>query len=66
MEVADPLPGKDERELNLQMRSDIWDINSSGVKEPNRVTKLLDEFRADIERICAPVVNREFRQDNET
>jgi hypothetical protein len=66
MEVADPLPGKDERELNLQMRSDIWDINSSGVKEPNRVTKLLDEFRAHIERICAPVVNREFRQDNET
>lgn len=66
MEVADPAPGTDERELNAQMRSDIWDINSSLVKEPSRVTKLLAEFRADIERICAPVINREFRSNNDT
>ena len=66
IEVADPIPGRDELDLNLQMRSDIWDINSSSVKEPNRVTKLLTEFRADIERICAPLINREFQQDNGT
>lgn len=48
------------------MRSDIFDHNSSAVKEPGRVTRLLGEFRAEIEALCAPLVNREFKDDKST
>jgi hypothetical protein len=61
IQVPNPKLGTDEWDLNLQMRSDIWDHNSSAVKEPGRVTKLLDEFRTEIEAICAPLINREFK-----
>ena len=60
IEIPDPKPGTDEWSLILQMRSDIWDSNSSGVAEPNRVTKLLNEFRSEIESTCGPFVNREY------
>jgi hypothetical protein len=60
IEIADPVPGTDEWSLTSQMRSDIFDINNAAVKELNRVTNLLAEFRADIERICAPLISHEF------
>jgi hypothetical protein len=60
-EIPEPRRGTDEWDLILQARSDVWDHASSGVKEPHRVTKLLEEFRSEVEKKCAPFVNREFK-----
>ncbi|MCK1570334.1 hypothetical protein [Bradyrhizobium sp. 174] len=64
IEIPDPRPGTGEWDLILQARSDIWGVNSSGVKEPERVTKLLREFRAEIEAKCGPLVNQEYKSDD--
>jgi hypothetical protein len=65
IQIPDPKPGTDEWNLILQMRSDIWDHSSSAVKEPGRVTKLLREFRAEIEAKCGPLVNQEFKPNRD-
>ena len=62
IELDEPRAGTDEWDLVLQMRSDIWDHASSGVKEPKRVTKMLEEFRAEIETLCAPLINAEYKK----
>lgn len=63
IELDEPRAGTDERDLALQMRSDIWDHASSGVKEPKRVTKMLEEFRAEVEALCAPLINEEYKKE---
>lgn len=63
IEVDEPKTGTEEWDLVLQMRSDIWDHSSSGVKEPKRVTKMLEEFRGDIEALCSPLTNEEYKKD---
>jgi hypothetical protein len=63
MDLDEPVAGTNEWDLALQMRSDIFDTSSSGVKEPKRVTKMLEEFRAEIEALCAPLINKEFKKD---
>jgi hypothetical protein len=61
IQTPNPKAGTDEWDLCLQMRSDIWDHASSGVKEPGPVTKLLKELRSDIEAKCGPLINNEFQ-----
>ena len=61
IQTQNPKAGTDEWDLCLQMRSDIWDHASSSVKEPDRVTKLLKEFRSEIEARCGPLINHEFQ-----
>jgi hypothetical protein len=61
IQTPNPKAGTDEWDLCLQMRSDIWDHASSGVKEPGRVTKLLKEFQSEIEARCGPLINHEFQ-----
>ena len=61
IEIPDPKPGTDEWDLVLQARADIFPGSTAGVKEPERVTKLLREFRAELEAKCGPLVNREFQ-----
>jgi hypothetical protein len=49
---------KEERELWVQMRQDIWSSTGQRAKEGDRVGKKLDEFRARIEVLCRPIVDR--------
>jgi hypothetical protein len=56
-------PGPEDAELIAQMRSDIWNTKGPNVKEPEKTKKLTAEFRDDIERICAPLVNRKLSKD---
>jgi hypothetical protein len=51
IQVPDAKMGSDEWDASLQMRSDIFDHSGPGVKEPGRVTKLLGEFRAEVEAL---------------
>jgi hypothetical protein len=48
---------EDGEELWFQLRADIWGSDSGRAKEPHRVDKMLDEFRAGIERLCRPTLN---------
>ncbi|WP_161850250.1 hypothetical protein [Bradyrhizobium sp. CCBAU 051011] len=50
----------DEEGTVAQMRSDIWNTKGPAAIEPERTKKLVLEFQSDIERICGPLVNREF------
>jgi hypothetical protein len=59
MMTEDPRP--DEADMVAQLRSDIFNTKGPKVKEPERTKKLVAEFRDDVERICAPLVNREFK-----
>jgi hypothetical protein len=59
MMTEDPRP--DEADMVAQPRSDIFNSKGPKVKEPERTKKLVAEFRDDVERICAPLVNREFK-----
>jgi len=43
--------------LQKQMRIDLW---GGGSNDTDRVQRSLDEFRKGIERVCKPVVDREF------
>jgi hypothetical protein len=49
-------PGDDEQ-LWFQLRADIWGSHSSRAKEPDRVDKMLDEFRTGMERLCRPTLD---------
>lgn len=46
----------DNRKLWAQLRTDLWGIS----KETDRVQQSLDAFRKGIEKVCKPVVDREF------
>lgn len=59
-DIPDPRRDNEEWGLSLQMRSDIWGHDSSGVKEPRRVTQMLEDFQNGIENVCRPFVDREF------
>jgi hypothetical protein len=59
-------PGPEDAELVAQMRSDIWNTKGPGVKEPQKAKQMAAEFRDDIERICAPLVNRELSKEIRT
>jgi hypothetical protein len=61
IEIPDPRAGTSEWDLVLQARADIFPGSTATVKEPERVTNLLREFRAEIEAKCGPLVNREFK-----
>jgi hypothetical protein len=53
----EPPPNTEEnRKLRLQLRNDIWAIS----KDTDRVQETLNAFRKGIERVCKPVVDREF------
>jgi hypothetical protein len=53
----DPPPNtEDNRRLGVQLRNDIW----GGSCATDRVQRSLDAFRKGIERVCKPVVDREF------
>ena len=56
----DPPPPntEDNGKLSLQLRNDLW----GGKKEMDRVGQSLDAFRGEIEKVCKPVVDREFSQ----
>jgi hypothetical protein len=56
----DPPPPntEDNRKLGLQLRNDLW----GGRKEMDRVGQSLDAFREGIEKVCKPVVDREFSE----
>jgi hypothetical protein len=47
---------EDNRALAAQLRNDLW----GGKKEIDRVQQSLDAFRKGIERVCKPVVDRQF------
>jgi hypothetical protein len=47
----------DNRTLKRQLRTDLWGDGSTDV---DRVQVCLDEFKGGIERVCKPVVDREF------
>jgi hypothetical protein len=49
-----------EAELVAQLRADIWDHTGPKVKDPKRVTKLLEEFVAEIEAVCLPLVEHRY------
>lgn len=55
----DPPPGNtaDNVALHRQMRTDLW---GGGSNDEDRVQESLDAFRKGIERVCKPVVDREF------
>lgn len=63
IDLDEPKAGTEEWDLVLQMRSDIWDHSSTGVKEPKRVTKMLEQFRAEIEALCSPLINEEYTKE---
>ncbi|MGA8356506.1 MAG: hypothetical protein WB772_04045, partial [Xanthobacteraceae bacterium] len=54
----DPPPPntEDNRKLGQQLRNDLW----GGKKEMDRVGQSLEAFRGGIEKVCKPVVDREF------
>jgi hypothetical protein len=56
-----PIPpierSEEDLQLRLQLREDIWAAGPG-----DRVEKLLQEFRTGIERMCGPVINREFKE----
>jgi hypothetical protein len=49
--------GRDNRALHKLMRNDLW---GGGSNDKDRVQESLDAFRKGIERVCKPVVDREF------
>jgi hypothetical protein len=51
-----PMNTDDNRKLWAQLRNDLWGIS----KETDRVQESLDAFRKGIERVCKPIVDREF------
>ncbi len=51
-----PMNTDDNRKLWAQLRNDLWGIS----KETDRVQVSLDAFRKGIEKVCKPVVDREF------
>jgi hypothetical protein len=51
-----PMNTDDNRKLWAQLRTDLWGIS----KETDRVQESLDAFRKGIEKVCKPVVDREF------
>jgi hypothetical protein len=55
----DEQPGNtaDNRALHKQMRNDLW---GGGSNDKDRVQESLGAFRKGIERVCKPVVDREF------
>jgi hypothetical protein len=54
-----PIPpvtrSEEDFQLRVQLRDDLW-----GTEDENRVERLLRGFRAGIERLCGPVLRREF------
>jgi hypothetical protein len=48
---------EDDEQLWFQLRADIWGSDLGRAKEPNRVDKMLDEFRGAIERLCRSTLN---------
>jgi hypothetical protein len=47
----------DNRQLHKQLRTDLW---GGGSNDNDRVQESLDAFQKGIERVCRPVVDREF------
>jgi hypothetical protein len=46
---------QDDEQLWFQLRADIWGGDYAGkAKEPDRVGKMLEEFRSGVERLCRP------------
>ncbi len=56
-----PLNTEDNRKLSTQLRNDLWGIS----RETDRVEKSLEDFRKGVERMCKPVVDREFGRNRE-
>jgi hypothetical protein len=52
-------------ETLAQMRHDVWDVGGKQAKE-GRVTRQLDVFRENIERICRPMLDRQYARMLET
>jgi hypothetical protein len=52
---------KEEWELLIQLRQDIWSSTGKKAKEGDRVGKKLEDFRTRIETLCRPIVDRELR-----
>jgi hypothetical protein len=61
-DLADVDRGTPEEKLVLQLRADIWDHENEYVKEPRRVTKLLEDFRSEIEAVCLPMVEHKHKR----
>jgi hypothetical protein len=59
-DLTDPKRGTDEYDLYLQLRANVWAHESNMVKEPRRVSQMIEEFQSGIERLCQPFVDREF------
>jgi hypothetical protein len=53
------LRSKEDYELRVQLRHDLW---GSCVAEVDRVETCLEAFRKGIERVCKPVVDKEFSE----
>ncbi len=56
---APPSNTEDNRVLHRQLRTDLW---GGGSNDVDRVQLCLDEFRGGIERVCKPVVDREYSE----
>lgn len=54
---------KSTRELYEQMRADLWAPYGARTKDGDKVGKKLDEFRTEMEALCAPIV-ASFRMDD--
>lgn len=52
---------KEDRDLWVQMRQDIWSSTGASAKEGDRVGRKLEEFRSRIEALCRPIVDRELK-----
>jgi hypothetical protein len=50
-------PSDEDFDMRMQLRGDLW----AGFKKPDRVEIELSSFRHEIEALCRPVIEREFR-----
>lgn len=52
----------EDKELYDQMRADVWTGYGEGIgtKEADRVGRKLQEFQKEIEKLCRPVIDRQF------
>jgi hypothetical protein len=55
---------EDDEQLWFQLRADIWGSHgASRAKEPDRVDKMLDEFRTGMERLCRPTLANKSKRE---
>jgi hypothetical protein len=59
--MKEPEPGfPEEQKLFLQLRRAVWSSTGGAAKEEDQVSTKLEEFRARIEALCRPLIDREL------